>query len=513
MRLETERGGKPLNAAVDLIDGRIAAGAGDRAVLKCGGDKVSYRKLSVAVNRCGNVFHSLGVGRGERIALLMPDTPGAVAAFFGAVKIGAVAVPINAMVTPKDITYLLNNCGAVALVVAEMLAPKIAAAEGQCPGLKHMLRTAGNGSAPGSFEALLSEASTELEPSATSAGDPSYWCYTSGTTGPPKGVVKSHYSLAHKADHAYCEIELADDDTVYSLAKFFVDYGIHNVVGSLRHGLGHILDPGRPTAQRVAENITRFRPTIFMAIPTILGQLLDLPERDRYDLSSLRHCKVGAEPLPPALADRFEETFGIRPYEIMGMTETGGELLKTRPGRVRPGALGEPNDGVELKVVDEKLEEVPAGEMGRLMILDPARATGYWGRPRETAATFIDDWVLSGDLFVRDEDGYFWFKGRVDEVFDVGGRKVIPAEVEAALKKHSAVADCGVAGSKDEHGLTKPKAFVKLHGDEKPAPELAAELKLFVKQTIAPYNYPRWVEFVDELPRTALGKLERYKLK
>ena len=513
MRLETERGKAPLNAAHDLIDANVARGMGDRVVLKCGTAPVRQEVLAEYVNRSGNVFRSLGVGRGDRVALLMPDTPQAVAAFFGAVKIGAVAVPFNAMATTDDVAYLLNDSGAVALVVAEHLAEKVAGAKQNCPELKHILRAAGPTPGPGSFNKLTDAASTELEPAETTAGDPSYWCYTSGTTGPPKGVVKSHYSLAHKADHAYCEIELTEQDVVYSLAKFFVDYGIHNVVGSLRHGLGHILDPARPSPRQVADNITRYRPTIFMAIPTILGQLLDLPDRDRYDLSSIRHCKVGAEPLPPALARRFKDTFGIEPYEIMGMTETGGELIKTRPGRVRPGALGEPNDGVELKVVDEILAEVPDGTSGRLMIKDPARATGYWNRPGETAATFIDDWVLSGDLFVKDEDGFFWFKGRVDEVFEVGGRKVIPAEVEAALKKHPAVADCGVAGGKDEHGLTKPKAFVVLRKGVKPAPDLAEELKLFVKRTIAPYNYPRWVEFVERLPRTALGKLERYKLK
>ncbi len=513
MRLEAKRGQESLNAAVELIDRKVDAGLGARPVLICGEVVLTYAKLQRQVNRAGNVFRTVGIVPGERVALKLTDGPIAVAAFFGAVKIGAVPVPINPMLPPADRSHILRDSGATAIVYDEDLGPSDTDCNPGGGALRQLLNSYGSGSQTGYYDGVLAASSEELEPAATTAGDSSYWCYTSGTTGPPKGVVKSHYSLAHKADHAYCELQLTENDIVYSLAKFFVDYGIHNVVGSLRHGLGHILDPGRPSAARVAANITRYRPSIFMAIPTILGQLLDLPDRDNYDLSSIRHCKVGAEPLPPALANRFRDEFGIQPYEIIGMTETGGELIKTRPGRVRPGALGEPNDGVKLKVVNEALQEVPAGEVGRLLILDPARATGYWNRPAETAATFVDDWVLSGDLFMQDEDGYFWFKGRVDDVFDVGGRKVIPAEVEGALRQHPAVKDCGVAARKDEHGLTKPAAFVVLHEERKPAPELVEELKLFVKQTIAPYNYPRWVEFVENLPRTALGKLERYKLK
>ena len=500
----------PFNATVDLVDRSLQQGWADRTLFLFRDKTITYDRFAALVNRCANAMVALGVKPGQRVALVLPDSPLSAALFFGIVRMGGVALPLPPMAPVEEYRYLLENSEATAIVGAHPMAAAALQATANTPTVQIVLEDSAENGFP-ELHRLLAGQPAAHTPAPTRACDPAYWNYTSGSTGRPKGVVKSHFALAHKGDYAYCEIDLRQDDKVYSLAKLFVDYGIHNITATLRHGISQVLDPQRPTASGVAALLTQHRPTIFMGIPTILAQLLTLPT-GQVDFSSVRHCKVGAEPLPAALFEEFKQRFGIEPLEIMGTSETGGELLKTRPGKVRPGALGQPNEGRTLKLVDDNLDEVPSGTTGRLMVNDPARASGYWNAPDQTAAVFRGDWVLTSDLFVRDEDDYFWFKGRVDDVLDVGGRKVVPQDIEGVLRRHPAVADCGVIGFRDESGLTKPKAFVVLRASHKPAPHLADELKAFVKTTIAPYNYPRQVVFVESLPRTSLGKLERHKL-
>lgn len=501
---------QPFNATVDLVDGALDKGWGNRPLFLFGDHSITYAQFAARVNQCANAMVALGVAPGQRVALVLPDSPLSAALFFGIVKMGGVALPLTPMLPVEEYRYLLENSEATTLIGAAPMATPALQAASEFGRLRTVIADTVEGRFP-KLHQLLADKPGTFTCAGTLACDQAYWNYTSGSTGRPKGVIKSHWALAHKGDFAYCELQLNPEDRVFSLAKLFVDYGVHNITATIRHGISQLLDPQRPTAARVAQLVKQHRPTIFMGIPTVLSQLLALPH-DHVDFTSVRHCKVGAEPLPAALFQRFKERFDIEPLEIMGTSETGGELIKTRPGKVRPGALGQPNEGRTLKLVDENLAEVPTGTSGRLMVNDPASASGYWKLPEETARVFRGDWVLTGDLFVRDEDDFFWFKGRNDDLIDVGGRKVVPLDVEAALRQHPAVADCGVIGHKDSAGLTKPKAFVVLHASHKPAPELADELKAFVKSTIAPYNYPRWIEFVGELPRTSLGKLERHKL-
>lgn len=547
-----------LNAAEALVGKLVRNGLGNRTALLFGDTQISYQALDGMISRAAGALRDLGVEIEDRVALLLPDCPYAVAAFLGAIKLGGVAVPLGPLYTPDDYLYMLEDSRAKVLVVDETLAGKVVNARSECRYLKSVVvvhshgarggkeLSSGQGDVSGGevsidqgspgvgefpvdpgvpdegrlppgtdawFEELCAVCVPEEEPAPTVEGDSAYWNYTSGTSGPPKGVVKSQYALVHKADYAWGDYVPGPGDVVYSLAKLSADYGIHNLVSALSAGIALVLDPERPTAKRVVEVIQRYRPTVFLGVPRILARILDLPGVSRDAFSCVKLCKVGAEPLPPDVYTRFRERFGVEPLEVMGTSETGGELIKSRPGRSRPGALGEANEGRILKLVDEKLQEVGPGVVGRLMVKDPAMATGYWNRLKETRAVFLGEWVLTPDLFVKDEDGFFWFKGRVDDVIDVGGWKVIPNEVEEVLKTHRAVADCGVVGAPDKDGLSVPVALVVLKEGVSPSESLASELREFVKKRLAPYNQPRQVRFVESLPRSALGKLERYKLR
>jgi benzoate-CoA ligase family protein len=499
-----------LNAASQLVDAGPGKAADD-ALLYCFLDQmVTYGQFRRMINRCGNVLASLGIGLEDRVGLLGPDSPLLAAAFFGTVRAGAVAVPLSPLLTPQDYVFLLNDSRMKALLVAQPLLAKVEGARASCPGLAHLLPLAG---VPGSLEERMASARDSMAPAETVEGDWAFWSYTSGTTGAPKAVMKTQYALAHKARHTYHGTGIGSSDRFYSLAAMFTDFGVHNLVATLMLGASQVLDPQRPAPERVVENIRKHRPTVFLGVPTMLARILALAGVRREDLASLTLCKVGAEPLPPAVYQEFTRRFGIEPLEMIGTSETSGEFIRSRPGRVRPGVLGEPVYGRELKVVDDSLQEVPRGQVGRLMVKDEGMASGYWNRPAATRKTFLGEWVLTDDRFVQDEEGYFHYEGRVDDIIDVAGRKVVPYEAEAALKSHPAVADAGVVGAKDEDGLTVLKAFVV------PAPgtigsnALAEDLRRHVKQTVAPFNCPRIVVFLDSLPRNALGKLERYRLK
>lgn len=507
-----------LNAAAELVDANVAQGRGGKTAIICGDRTVSYRELQEQVNRFGNALRALGVRREERVAILMPDTPEFVFAFFGTMKSGSVAVPMNTLLTPKDYEYLLNDSRATALVVHCSLLRQVEPIRGRLRYLEHIL-VAGEGE-PGagmrSLQAVMAGASAELEAADTSKDDAAFWLYSSGTTGFPKGAVHLHHDMLVAADlYAVNVLGLREDDVCFSVAKLFFAYGLGNgLYFALRVGGTNVLLPGRPVPEAVFETIDRHQPTVFYSVPTSYAQLLHVAEKTgRRTLGRVRMCVSAGEPLPKPLFERWRERFGVEILDGIGSTEILHIFISNRPGRARGGSTGEIVPGYEARIVDDDGQPVPTGEVGTLLIKGDSTAACYWNKHEHTKTTYLGEWINTHDKFSVDADGYFWYAGRTDDMIKVSGMAVWPAEVEAILQEHPAVLESGVAGVEDAEGLAKPFAFVVLKEGYKPSPELARELQEFVKERAAKYKYPRWVEFVHELPKTATGKIQRYKLR
>jgi len=506
-----------LNAAAVFVDSHIAKGRGEKPAILCGERTVTYRDLYEGVNRFGNALLALGVRMEERVAMLLPDAPEFAFAFFGAMKIGAVAIPMNTMLKSKDYEYLLNDSRARVLVVDPALLDRITEIREKLRYLEHIIVT---GEQPGdhlSLTAVMQEASASLEPVDTSKDDMAFWLYSSGTTGFPKGAVHLHHDMIVEADfYARQTIGLKASDVSFSVAKLFFAYGLGNgLYFSLRLGGTTVLLPNRPLPETVFEVIDRYQPTIFYSVPTSYAALLHTAEKEgRTELGRVRMCVSAGEPLPETIYQRWLERFGVEIYDGIGSTEILHIFISNRPGAVKPGSTGQIVPGYEAKIVDDDDgRALPDGEVGTLMIKGDSIASGYWNKHEQTKHTFCGEWINTHDKFRRDEDGYFWYAGRTDDMIKVSGQAVWPTDVEAILQQHPAVLESGVAGAADQEGLLKPRAFVVLKDGHQPSAELARELQDFVKKSTSPHKYPRWVEFVDALPKTATGKIQRYKLR
>ncbi len=504
------------NAAEALVDAHVAAGRGARTAILCGEQVATYSQLQDGVNRFGNVLHDLGVRMEERVAILLPDIPEFAFAFFGAMKAGAVAVPLNTLLTPPDYEYLLNDSRAAVLVVHRSLLGHIAPIRGRLRYLRHLLVAGGEAEGCHCLARLMETAHASFAPADTSKDDAAFWLYSSGTTGFPKGAIHLHHDMAVAADLYACGVlGLREDDLCFSVAKLFFAYGLGNgLYFALRVGAANVLLPGRPTPEAVFETIDRYQPTVFYSVPTSYAQLLHLAERTgRRSLGRVRMCVSAGEPLPKPIFERWRDRFGVEILDGIGSTEILHIFISNRPGRARAGSTGEIVPGYEARIVDEHGHDVPTGQVGTLLIKGDSIALGYWNKHEQTKQTFRGEWIDTHDKFSVDADGYYWYAGRTDDMIKVSGMAVWPTEVEAILQAHPAVLESGVAGVEDAEGLAKPFAFVVLKEGHKPSPQLARELQEFVKQRAAKYKYPRWVEFVHDLPKTATGKIQRYKLR
>lgn len=501
------------NATTYMIDADTKS-ADNRIAIYYQDQEISYRDVQREINKVGNALKSLGIEIENRVAILLPNCPEFIACFFGAMKIGAVPVTLNTMMTPKDYQYFLNDSRAKAIVVSSDMVQKIEEIRDNLYYLRHIIVVGEATVHQIEYYKLVGEASSELETAATLRDDVAYWQYTSGTTGLPKGVVHRHQNLFNMPEFFFKEtVEVSEEDIFFPTARLFFGLGLMVTVSGLYHKAGVILDPEKPTPERVFDIITKYKPTILSGVPSLYANMLIVNNTSQYDLSSLRVSLSSGEPLPPGLFKKFKDRFGIELLDGIGCTETGNLYISNRPRSVKLGSTGKVVPGCEIKIVNGELQELPRGEVGELMVKTESIATGYWNKHEMTNKTFIGRWLRTGDLFYQDEEGYFWFKGRVDDVIKAGGIKVIPTEVEKVLLEHPAVVECAVVGAPDEHGLDKPKAFVILNPGYQLSPELAQEIQQFVKAKIAPFNYPRWIEFVKELPKTATGKIQRFKLK
>ena len=504
------------NAAAHFIDRNLDEGRPDRLAVRCGDRRLRYRDLAELVNRTGNALRGLGVDLEDRVLVACVDSPEFLGAFWGAIKIGAVPVPVNTLMRSRDYLHFLNDSRAKVLVVSASLLAEVAPAIRDAPRLRHVLVVGGE--APGclSFERSVERETTSLDAAPTSRDDVAFWLYSSGSTGAPKGVVHLQHDMVVAAETYAREIlRLEADDRIYSAAKLFFGYGLGNS-GYFPANVGAetVLSPERPTPEHVFEILTRDRPTLFFGVPTLYAGMLAVEDAElRYDLSSLRLCVSAGEPLPAEIYRRWRDRFGVEILDGIGTTEVLHIFLSNRPGAVRPGSSGLPVPGFEVAVVDEQGEPVKTGTIGNLRVSGDSIMAGYWNRHEQTKKVLHGSWIDTGDKYYRDEDGYFWYCGRGDDMLKVGGIWVSPAEVESVLIEHAAVLESAVVGRGDADGLVKPQAFVVLKQGSAACEALAEELKTLVKNRLAPYKYPRWVEFVDELPKTATGKIQRFKLR
>ena len=505
------------NAAVDFVDRHLDEGRGDKIAFIDDTQSLTYAGLAEQVNRAGNALRSLGVGMEQRVMLLLLDTVRFPALFLGAIKIGAVPVPVSTLLTAEDCDYLLRDSRARVVVVSAALYEKIAPILPGQPFLEHVgVDGVAADSRPGpalSLDACLAAASPSLEAAPTTADDVAFWLYTSGSTGRFKGAVHLHSDMVHTAElYAISVLGIREDDRVFSAAKLFFAYGLGNALTfPLRVGATAILMAERPTPAAVRRRLVAHDPTIFCGVPTLFASLLADPELATG--RALRVCTSAGEALPRDLGERFRHRTGVDILDGIGSTEMLHIFLSNRPGAVRYGTTGQVVPGYELEIRDEHGRPVPPGTVGDLWVSGPSSAVSYWNKRALSQSTFQGAWTRTGDHYVCDEDGYHTYQGRSDDMLKVGGVYVSPFEVEAALISHEMVLEVAVVAHRDDHGLIKPKALVVLKDAARASEVLADELRAHVKARLAPYKYPRWVEFVKDLPKTATGKIQRFKLR
>ncbi|MFQ6080449.1 MAG: benzoate-CoA ligase family protein [Candidatus Bathyarchaeia archaeon] len=510
------------NVATLLVDENVRKGRGEKVVYYYHHDdearcrKVTYRELQSSVNKTGNVLKHVGVELENRVMLLQNDSPELVAGLLGAMKIGAVPFVANTLLTPEEYEYLLNDSRARVAIVDEEYVDKIEKIRDELRYLKNLIVI---GEARGdqlSYYELLKESSTELEAVDLSKDEILLWQYSSGTTGPPKGIMHMQRNIMYSTETYYKRIlGLHEKDVCFSASKIFFGFGQGNSVWApLRWGASAVLYPGRPLPERVFEIIERYGVTILFSAPTHYNAMLQVKDAEKkYDLSSLRLCVSAGEALPPILYESWKKRFKTDVLDGIGCTEGFHIFISNRPGLVKPGSSGRPVPGYEARIVDEKFRDVSTGEIGNLLVKGGSIAFGYWGKYDKMKKAFLGEWLSTGDMYLKDEEGNYWHCGRSDDMIKSGGAWVSPVEVERTLMEHPAVLEAAAIPSYTPEGLQKVKGFVRLKSGYQPSPELAEELKAFVKSKIAPYKRPEWIEFVTELPKTATGKILRYKLR
>ena len=509
---------KIFNVATYFVDRNVHEGRGRNIAIESGDEKVSYEELLERTNRVGNALRQLGVRQEERVLLLLPDQPEFLYSFFGVIKIGAVAVPVSTLSKPQEYEYILNDCRARVAVVAESLLPQLELIPPE--RMRHLQnvvvvgepQTNGRG-----LNDLMQQASPELEAEPTSKDDAAFWLYSSGSTGPPKGCVHLHHDMVVCSElYAKGILRMTERDRCFSVARLFFAYGLGNAgYFPLSCGATTILSPARPMPGSIFAEIERYRPTLFFSVPSNYAALLAHHREDgrEFDLSSVREAISAGEALPAPLFERFKRRFGVGILDSLGSTETLQMVIANRPGEAKPGSSGKIIPGYEAKIVDDNGEVVGPHEIGDLMVKGDSICTGYWNQHERTKEVFIGPWFRTGDKYYQDEEGYFWHAGRSDDLFKVNGRWLSPSEVESALIAHPAVREAAVIGREDGAGLPKPVAYVVVNSEVVAQEQLAVELQEWVAEKIGLYKRPRWIVFLPEIPKTATGKLQRFKLR
>ena len=506
------------NAASYFVDRHIAEGRGQKVAIECEDRRITYSQLAELVNRVGNALRQLDVRPEERVFLLLLDTPEFAASFFGAIKIGAVPVPVNTLLKPADYEFLLNNSRARVVIASASLFPNLQAIPRTQLRFVQTFIVVGDAERTGtlSFESWIRDHSVSLDAARTSKDDAAFWLYSSGSTGKPKACVHLQHDMVVCAErYAKAILNVTEDDRLFSVAKLFFAYGLGNgLYFSLAVGATSILLPGPPKPQSIFDVVERSRPTLFFSVPSNYAKLLaHLPDASTPGFSSVRYAISAGECLPATIFHRFKERFGVEILDAIGSTEALHMFIANRPGAVKPGSSGMIIPGFEARIVDENNHTVARGEMGDLMIKTDAACACYWNQHDKTKDTMSGHWLRTGDRYYQDADGYFWYAGRSDDMLKVSGTWVSPVEIENQLLEHPHVQEAAVVGQKDEDGLIKTVACVVLRDGQPGNPEVAAELQRFVLERLPVFKRPHRIEFFQELPKTATGKLQRYRLR
>lgn len=502
------------NAAVALMQRALPGRAGKIAVIDDAG-AYSYADLARRVDQCGAALLALEGRPGDRVILCMQDSLDFIGCFLGAIKVGLIPVPLNTLLQPDDYAFVLGDSGARLAVVSRPLFDRFAEgmAQGEWPGRVVVHGAGEDGGCE--LDEQVAQAPAAAAAVMTSPDAPAFWLYSSGSTGRPKGVIHRHASLAHTAERFGGQVlGMREDDAVYSASKLFFAYGLGNALTfPLSLGATTVLTAGRATPDVIWRLLDEHRVSLFFGVPTLYAAMLSPDALPARTPQALRLCISAGEALPAEVGRRWTESTGTEIVDGVGSTEMLHVFLTNRPGKVRYGTCGRATPGYELKLLTDGGRPAGAGEIGELYVRGPSAAAGYWNQPEKDAQTFTGGWVRTGDRFIRDEAGAYVFCGRADDMLKIGGIWVSPAEVEAVLIEHEAVLEAAVVGVADQDELIRVKAFVALNGGVVAGEALADALRAFAKERLAPFKCPRSIVFVDELPKTATGKIRRHVLR
>jgi 4-hydroxybenzoate-CoA ligase len=515
---------RPYNAVADFVDHNVAAGRGDKVAFIDPTRRLRYGELQAATCRFASGLQALGLRQESRLLLLLLDTVDFPVAFWGAIRAGVIPIPLNTLLTGEQYAYVFADSRAEAIVISSALLPAAAGVLGMAPHLRTIIVAGdrpGAGSAPDGrtlcgFEEVLAQGAPEVWKADTSSDEVAFWLYSSGSTGEPKGTRHIHSSLIATARlYGQGVLGIRGDDIVYSAAKLFFAYGLGNAMSfPMSVGATAVLVPDRPTPDKVLEVMRTHAPTIFYGVPTLYAAMLAGKDIGRGAGSErLRICVSAGEALPQHVGERWRAVTGTDILDGIGSTEMLHIFVSNAEGDVRYGTSGKPVPGYEARIVDEAGSDVADGEVGELIVRGPSAADGYWNQRAKSRRTFAGEWTYTGDKYTRDAAGYYTYCGRTDDMFKVSGIWVSPFEVEAALASHEAVLEAAVIGRNDDDGLTKPKAFIVLKNGHAGGEHLFDALKEHVKARAGMWKYPRWIEVRADLPKTATGKIQRFKLR
>jgi benzoate-CoA ligase family protein len=500
------------NVAVPFIDRHLDEGRADKVAIRTVAGDVTYGKLAENVNRCGNLLRSLGAAVGDRVVMVVKDCPEFFYLFWGAIKAGMVPVPVNTLLRTGDYQYMIDDSGCRIVVYSPEYASEVEPALAAASRTPITLLTAGNDQA---LPARLRGAAATLEAVPARADQACFWLYSSGSTGRPKGAVHRHRDIVVTCVYyAVATLGMHEHDICFSAAKLFFAYGLGNAMTfPLWLGATAILSDQRPSPDMTFDLIERFKPTLYFGVPTLYAAQLRALESNTGDLSSLRACVSAGEALPAEIFRRWQDMTGLTILDGIGSTELLHIFISNRLNDYKPGTSGRVVAGYEAKIVNEAGRPVPSGEVGNLMIKGDSGAMYYWNNAEKTAETMLGDWINTGDTYMLDADGYYVYCGRSDDMLKVGGIWCSPVEVESRLIEHPKVLEAAVVGRADDDQLIKPEAYIVLKDPGAASDALAQELLEHCQSGLARYKYPRWVHFVDELPKTATGKIQRFKLR